>query len=97
MQFSQDARLTDCLRTHVLGWHSFAYSADPRRSSLQDAATEVRESCLTESDALNFQSSYNTLNIENSIRFYALIDDTKNALTEGKYILGEKIGNMDET
>ena len=41
-----DARLTDCLRTHVLGWHSFAYSADPRRSSLQDAATEVRESCL---------------------------------------------------
>ena len=42
MQFS----LTDCLRTHVLGWHSFAYSADPRRSSLQDAATEVRESCL---------------------------------------------------
>ena len=43
-----DARLTDCLRTHVLGWHSFAYSADPRRSSLQDAATEVRESCLTE-------------------------------------------------
>jgi hypothetical protein len=46
MQFSQDARLTDCLRTHVLGWHSFAYSADPRRSSLQDAATEVRESCL---------------------------------------------------
>ena len=46
MQFSQDARLTDCLRTHVLGWHSFAYSADPRRSTLQDAATEVRESCL---------------------------------------------------
>ena len=42
----QDARLVDCLRTHVLGWHSFAYSADPRRSSLQDAATEVRESCL---------------------------------------------------
>ncbi len=42
----QDARLTDCLRTHVLGWHSFAYSADPRRSSLQDAATEVRQSCL---------------------------------------------------
>ena len=41
-----DARLNDCLRTHVLGWHSFAYSADPRRSSLQDAATEVRESCL---------------------------------------------------
>ena len=41
-----DARLTDCLRTHVLGWHSFAYSADPRRSTLQDAATEVRESCL---------------------------------------------------
>ena len=46
MQFSQDARLVDCLRTHVLGWHSFAYSADPRRSSLQDAATEVRQSCL---------------------------------------------------
>ena len=45
-QFSQDARLVDCLRTHVLGLHSFAYSADPRRSSLQDAATEVRQSCL---------------------------------------------------
>ena len=45
-QTQLDARLTDCLRTHVLGWHSFAYSADPRRSSLQDAATEVRESCL---------------------------------------------------
>ena len=42
----QDARLVDCLRTHVLGWHSFAYSADPRRSTLQDAATEVRQSCL---------------------------------------------------
>ena len=47
-QTTLDARLTDCLRTHVLGWHSFAYSADPRRSSLQDAATEVRESCLRE-------------------------------------------------
>lgn len=45
-QTQLDARLTDCLRTHVLGWHSFAYSADLRRSSLQDAATEVRESCL---------------------------------------------------
>ncbi len=45
-QTMQDMGLTDCLRTHVLGWHSFAYSADPRRSSLQDAATEVRQSCL---------------------------------------------------
>ena len=46
LQTTLDARLNDCLRTHVLGWHSFAYSADPRRSSLRDAATEVRESCL---------------------------------------------------
>ena len=45
-QTTLDARLNDCLRTHVLGWHSFAYLADPRRSSLQDAAKEVRESCL---------------------------------------------------
>ena len=51
-QTQLDARLTDCLRTHVLGWHSFAYSADPRRSSLQDAATEVRESCLRDCAAV---------------------------------------------